>query len=125
MLELQVWDFELPEKSHLKPNIHTDTEINTFPEEMEVKYYQLLRKGLRRGSQDYKYFWLLSQGKGAKEMVDGALEAVLHGSIDEKASLGQPGTWLHDPDEWDRVRLKFGEAIEKIRKDAASAARVR
>jgi hypothetical protein len=43
-LELQVWDFELPEESHLKPNIHTDTEINTFPEEMELKYYQLLRK---------------------------------------------------------------------------------
>src|SRR2546427_8077456 len=43
-LELQVWDFALPEESHLKPNIHTDTEINTFPEEMELKYYQLLRK---------------------------------------------------------------------------------
>ena len=25
--------------------------------------------------------------------------------------------WLHDPDEWERVRLKFGEAIEKIQKD--------
>ena len=44
MLELQVWDFDLPEESHLKPNIHTDTEINTFPEETELKYYQLLRK---------------------------------------------------------------------------------
>ncbi len=44
MLELQVWDFALPEESHLKPNIHTDTEINTFPEAIELKYYQLLRK---------------------------------------------------------------------------------
>ncbi|MGI9070586.1 MAG: hypothetical protein ACR2JB_04465 [Bryobacteraceae bacterium] len=43
-LELQVWDFALPEESHLKPNIHTDTEINTFAEPMELKYYNLLRK---------------------------------------------------------------------------------
>jgi hypothetical protein len=43
-LELELWDFALPDESHLKPNIHTDTEINTFPEEMELKYYQLLRK---------------------------------------------------------------------------------
>jgi hypothetical protein len=43
-VELDVWDFALPEESHLKPNIHTDTEINTFPEEMELKYHQLLRK---------------------------------------------------------------------------------
>jgi hypothetical protein len=43
-LELQVWDFALPEESHLKPNIHTDTEINAFAEDMELKYYQLLRR---------------------------------------------------------------------------------
>lgn len=43
-LELQVWDFALPEESHLKPNIHTDTEINTFSEEMELEYYQLIRR---------------------------------------------------------------------------------
>jgi len=22
--------------------------------------------------------------------------------------------WVHDPDEWDRIRVKFGDAIEKI-----------
>jgi len=73
-------------------------------------------KGLRRGSQDYEYFWLLSQaGRAGREMADKAVRAVLHGSIDEKAALGAPGMWVHDPDEWDRVRLKFGEAIERIR----------
>ena len=76
-------------------------------------------KGLRRGSQDYEYFWLLSQSKGGNEMLDEEIKAILHGSIDEKASLGQPGMWMHDPDEWERVRLKFGDAIEKIRKDPA------
>jgi hypothetical protein len=40
-------------------------------------------KGLRRGSQDYEYFWLLTQAKGGREMADQAVSAVLHGSIDE------------------------------------------
>jgi hypothetical protein len=71
---------------------------------------------LRRGSQDYEYFWLLSRGKGGREMVDEAVNAVLHGSIDDKASLGAPGMWMHDPDEWEPVRLKIGEAIEKNRR---------
>jgi hypothetical protein len=46
--------------------------------------------------------------------VDEAVNGVLHGSIDEKASMGAPGMWKHDPDEWDRVRLKLGEAIAKL-----------
>jgi hypothetical protein len=48
-------------------------------------------KGLRRGSKDYEYFWLLTQAKGGREMADQAVSAVLHGSIDEKTSLGAPG----------------------------------
>jgi hypothetical protein len=35
--------------------------------------------------------------------------------LDDKASLGAPGMWVHDPNEWERVHVKFGEAIEKIR----------
>ena len=73
-------------------------------------------KGLRRGSQDYEYFWLLSEAKRGREMADEAVNAILHGSIDEKASLGSPGMWVHDPDEWDRVRMKFGQAIENMQR---------
>lgn len=43
-VQLEVWDFQLPEESHLKPNIHTNTEINTFSEPLELKYYHLLRR---------------------------------------------------------------------------------
>ena len=71
-------------------------------------------KGMRRGSQDYEYFWLLSQSKAGRETVDDAVKAVLHGAIDDKTALGAPGMWAHDPDEWDRVRVKLGEAIEKL-----------
>jgi hypothetical protein len=72
-------------------------------------------KGLRRGSQDYEYFWLLSQAEGGREMVDKSVKTILHGAIDSKASLGAPGMWVHDPDEWDRMRVKFGDEIEKMR----------
>jgi len=72
-------------------------------------------KGLRRGSQDYEYFWLLSQAKGGRQIVDEAVKTLLHGSIDDKASLGAPGMWVHDPDEWDRMRVKLGEAIANLR----------
>jgi hypothetical protein len=79
-------------------------------------------KALRRGSQDYEYFWLLSQAStGGKEMVDAAVRALLPGSIDDKAALGAPGMWVHDPDEWERARVKFGDAIERIRAVPAGA----
>lgn len=43
-VRLDVWGFALPEESHIYGNFHTDTEINKFPEELELKYYQLMRK---------------------------------------------------------------------------------
>lgn len=73
-------------------------------------------KGLRRGSQDYEYFWLLSHAKGGSQMGNEAVNAIVHGSFDDKTSLGAPGTWVHDPDEWDtpgrlsRSRERFLEA---------------
>jgi hypothetical protein len=71
-------------------------------------------KSLRRGSQDYEYLWLLSHARGRSKMVDDAVNALVHGSFDEKLSLGAPGMWVHDPDEWDRIRIKFGDAITSL-----------
>ena len=70
-------------------------------------------KGLRRGSQDYEYFWLLAQTLRGKQAVDEAVNGVLHGRFGERDELGMPGMWNHDPDAWDRVRLELGAAIEK------------
>lgn len=70
-------------------------------------------KGMRRGSQDYEYFWLLSQTPGGREVADKAVRHVVHGVYDGKQSFGAPGMWVHDPDEWDRMRIKIGDAIEK------------
>jgi hypothetical protein len=70
-------------------------------------------KMMRRGSQDYEYFWLLSQLKGGREMLDDGMK-ILHDSVTAKGeAIGAPGMWVHDADEWDRLRLKFGDAIEK------------
>jgi len=71
-------------------------------------------KGLRRGSQDYEYFWLLSRSAAGKNVVDAAVNGVLHGPFSGRVTLGAPAMWNHDPDEWDRVRLKIGQAIEKL-----------
>jgi hypothetical protein len=70
-------------------------------------------KGLRRGSQDYEYFWLLSQAAGGREAADAAVDSVVPKPLGRGVSLGAPGTWKHDPEAWDRVRLKVGDAIEK------------
>jgi hypothetical protein len=71
-------------------------------------------KSLRRGSQDYEYLWLLSHAKSRGPMVDQAVNAIVHGPFDDKTSLGAPGMWVHDPDEWDRMRVKFGDAINSV-----------
>ena len=70
-------------------------------------------KQLRRGSQDYEYFWMLAQA-GGREKVDRAVNEVLHGQAGGRAALGAPGMWKHDPDEWDRVRRDIGDAIQKL-----------
>jgi hypothetical protein len=43
-LQLQIWDFALPEQTHVMGNLHTDTELNVFPEDLELKYYQMIRR---------------------------------------------------------------------------------
>jgi hypothetical protein len=51
--------------------------------------------------------------RGADEAVDSILHAVA-GPRAGEASLGSPGMWKHDPDQWDGVRIKLGDAIEKL-----------
>ena len=43
-LSLAVWDFALPEETHVAGNIHNDTELNTFAPDLELKYYQMIRR---------------------------------------------------------------------------------
>jgi len=43
-IRLEVWDFALPDETHLAGNIHSDTDLNVMPEELELKYYQMIRR---------------------------------------------------------------------------------
>ena len=43
-LDLDVWDFALPDVTHIAGNIHTDTELNNLTPELELKYYQMIRR---------------------------------------------------------------------------------
>lgn len=75
-------------------------------------------KGMRRGSQDYEYFWLLAQASEGRKVVDEAVRHIVQSSFQREQALGAPGMWIHDPDEWDRERIKIGDAIVKLRTSA-------
>jgi hypothetical protein len=79
-------------------------------------------KLLRRGSQDYEYFWLLSQRKGGIEQVNELVNSVLYGitgKFSYPVTLGAPGQWKHNAEEWERVRIKLGDLIVKTPEQAA------
>lgn len=69
-------------------------------------------KLMRRGTQDYEYFRLLSQ-KGAKAQADEIARAVIHEPMGTEGSWGSPGMWKHNAEEWERGRLRMGDLIER------------
>lgn len=71
-------------------------------------------KGMRRGSQDYEYFWLLAQTPSGRKVVDDAVAQIVHSSFQQSEPIGAPSMWVHDADEWDRTRVKIGDAIQQM-----------
>ncbi|MEW6754186.1 MAG: glycoside hydrolase domain-containing protein, partial [Candidatus Latescibacterota bacterium] len=72
-------------------------------------------KMFRRGAQDYEYLRLLEQAAGrqaAQAILDPLVPAALHRPGRE---YGAPGSWSHDPEAWERMRLEVLEAIEGSR----------
>ena len=69
-------------------------------------------KQLRRGSQDYEYFWLLDkQANGGRELADSTVNSIIHNFKGEEGAMGSPGMWNHNPEEWERARIKIGERL--------------
>jgi Domain of unknown function (DUF4091) len=69
-------------------------------------------KQLRRGSQDYEYFWLLDkQGNGWRELANSAVNSIIHNVQGEESAMGSPGMWNHNPEEWERARIRIGERL--------------
>ena len=70
-------------------------------------------KSLRRGLQDYEYFWLLEQKTGSKAASDRLVNSIVYQNPFGENSIGETGVWKRDPDEWEKVRRMAGESIEK------------
>jgi len=48
-------------------------------------------KLLRRGSQDYEYFWLLSRKPGQKAAVDEAVSSIIHDFVGKEGAMAHQG----------------------------------
>ena len=69
-------------------------------------------KQLRRGSQDYEYFWLLGQkANGGKEFADTTVNSIVHNFIGMEGPMGSPAMWNHNPEDWEKARIKMGDLL--------------
>jgi Glycoside hydrolase 123, catalytic domain len=70
-------------------------------------------KLLRRGSQDYEYFWLLFRQKGGRTRADAIATRVIHEPLGTNGAWGAAGMWSHNAEEWERARIEMGNWIEE------------
>jgi hypothetical protein len=69
-------------------------------------------KQLRRGSQDYEYFWLLAhQANGGRDLADVTVNSVIHNFTGMEGAMGSPGMWNHNPEDWEKARIKIGDRL--------------
>lgn len=75
-------------------------------------------KQVRRGMQDYEYFWLLAQ-KGCKAQADEICRRIMPAALGEATGnkFGPdaygPGLWQRDPRAWAAARAEMAEMIQK------------
>lgn len=79
-------------------------------------------KLLRRGSQDYEYFWLLAHKRGGRAIADRLANAVIHDPMGQRGAWGSPGMWDHDVDDWEQARSRMGDLIQTLPDDPAGGA---
>ncbi|MFN7997734.1 MAG: DUF4091 domain-containing protein [Bryobacteraceae bacterium] len=71
-------------------------------------------KLLRRGSQDYEYFWLLGRSEQGRALADRTAKAIINEPLGTRGAWGSAGMWSHDAEKWERARYEMGDAIEKL-----------
>ena len=76
-------------------------------------------KAMRRGLQDYEYFWLLAERTGKRGAADELVNTIVYKRPFGPAAMRDTEIWKNDPNEWDRARDVAGERL------AASAPRGR
>jgi Glycoside hydrolase 123, catalytic domain len=70
-------------------------------------------KALRRGLQDYEYFWLLSRKTGSKGTADALVNSIVYKRPFGKNAMLDTEIWKNNPDVWDEVRIRAGERLAK------------
>jgi hypothetical protein len=71
-------------------------------------------KSLRRGLQDYEYFWLLTQKTGSREAADSLVNGVIYKNPFGRTSVGDTEIWKYNPDEWDKARLAAAAELVRL-----------
>jgi Domain of unknown function (DUF4091) len=71
-------------------------------------------KLMRRGAQDYEYFWLLSQQKNGKAQADEIANSVIYEALGKDGAWGSPSMWNHNAENWERGRIRMGELIGNV-----------
>src|SRR5512136_228128 len=64
---------------------------------------------MQRGAQDYEYLWLLAQKSGGREQADAIVNSIVNDFVRvgaDRASLGSPGHWKHNSEDWERARIR-------------------
>ncbi len=78
-------------------------------------------KMIRRGLQDYEYFWLLTErnkdgGKAADKIVDRIVKRALREAAAFWPDMkDDPNNWSHRPEEWYNARIELANLIENAR----------
>ncbi len=69
-------------------------------------------KAMRRGLQDYEYFWLLANSAGDRTGADEMVNRVVYKRPFGAAAMLDTEIWKNSPDEWDRVRNAAGDRLD-------------
>ena len=89
-------------------------------------------KAIRRGLQDYEYFWLLAKADGGRDRAKYFTTRVVRNSLSQRLEVkdfgddvagevpqrpvrGDKRHWSHDPEAFEKVRHRIGEILSRSR----------
>jgi hypothetical protein len=70
-------------------------------------------KAMRRGLQDYEYFWLLANAAGDRSGADELVDGVIYKRPFGAAAMRDIEIWKNDPDAWERARIAAGDRLDR------------
>jgi hypothetical protein len=75
-------------------------------------------KAMRRGLQDYEYFWLVTSLKGGdRSFADNLVRSIVRGGLDDGRYM-RPGDWAHHPQRYFEARRQVAAEILRIQAES-------